>query len=50
MMKRDFLIRRGFISGEDAADNVSPGGGAADVRQLLVPKCFDDVVEVGSCS
>lgn len=46
MVERDFLIRRRFISGEDTADDVSPGGGAADVRQLLVPERFNDVVEV----
>lgn len=48
MMKRDFLIRRGLVSSKNPADDVGPRSGAADIRQLLVPKRFDDVVEVGS--
>lgn len=47
-MERDFLIRWGFIGGEDATDDVGAGSGAAHVRKLIVAEGFYDVVEVRS--
>lgn len=48
MVEGDFAVRGRLVGGEDAADDLAPGGGAADVLQLLVPERVDDVVEVGS--
>lgn len=46
MVKRDFLIRGRFIGGENTANDVTPGGGAAYVGEVLITEGFNDVVEV----
>lgn len=47
MVKGDFLVGRRLVGGEDPTDDVGPGGGAADVRELLEAEGLNDVVEIG---
>lgn len=47
VVEGDLLIGRGFVCGENTADNVGSRSGAADVGQLVVAEGFDGSVEIG---
>ena len=49
MMKRNLLIWRGLIGGEDPTHNVGPRGSSTHVRKFLEAKGLNDVVEVRGC-
>lgn len=47
VVKGDLLVGRRLVGGEDTADDVGAGGGASDVRELVVAEGCDGSVEVG---
>ena len=47
VVKWNLLIRRGFVGREDSAEDVGPGGGSADVRELFEAEGLDNGVEIG---
>ena len=49
MMEMEFPVRRGVVRSVNPSDYFSPIRGAADIRQILIAKGFNDVVEVFSC-
>lgn len=49
MVKMNLLIGWGLIGCVDTTHNVVPRGGTTDVREFLVPKSLDHIVEVGGC-
>lgn len=46
MVERDLLIGRGLVGGENAAEDVGPGGSATDIWQLLEPERLHNFVEL----
>ena len=47
MVEGDLLVGWGLVGGEDAADDVGAGSGAADVGELVVAEGGHGAVEVG---